>query len=384
MNQKELEIYIHIPFCIKKCSYCDFLSAPATEQTVESYMAALFAEIGGRAKDYSDRTVTSIFIGGGTPSLLSGEQIGQLMDRIREQFAMAQDAEITMEVNPGTASAEKLRNFYTAGINRLSIGMQSAQAEELKNLGRIHDFEGFCQVYREAVEAGFTNINVDIMSGLPGQTLASYRDTLEKVLHLEPMPQHISAYSLIVEEGTPFARMAERGELQLPEEDTELAMYEETREILAKYGFHRYEISNYARDGYECLHNVGYWIRRDYLGFGIGAASLVDNVRFQNGRDLITYLENPQDCREEEQVLTEQEQMEETMFLGLRLIRGISYEQFEKQYGRSLPEVYGPVITQNIADGLLREYTEESGERFLALTEKGLDVSNYVMAQFLF
>ena len=316
--------------------------------------------------------------------MLSGEQIGQLMDRIREQFAMAQDAEITMEVNPGTASAEKLRNFYTAGINRLSIGMQSAQAEELKNLGRIHDFEGFCQVYREAVEAGFTNINVDIMSGLPGQTLASYRDTLEKVLHLEPMPQHISAYSLIVEEGTPFARMAERGELQLPEEDTERAMYEETREILAKYGFHRYEISNYARDGYECLHNVGYWIRRDYLGFGIGAASLVDNVRFQNGRDLITYLENPQDCREEEQVLTEQEQMEETMFLGLRLIRGISYEQFEKQYGRSLPEVYGPVITQNIADGLLREYTEESGERFLALTEKGLDVSNYVMAQFLF
>ena len=217
-----------------------------------------------------------------------------------------------------------------------------------------------------------------------GQTLESLRDTLGKLLALRPMPQHVSAYSLIVEEGTPFARMAERGELQLPEEDTERAMYEETREILAKYGFHRYEISNYARDGYECLHNVGYWIRRDYLGFGIGAASLVDNVRFQNGRDLITYLENPQDCREEEQVLTEQEQMEETMFLGLRLIRGISYEQFEKQYGRSLPEVYGPVITQNIADGLLREYTEESGERFLALTEKGLDVSNYVMAQFLF
>ena len=162
MNKKELELYIHIPFCVRKCSYCEFLSAPATEQTREAYMAALFAEIGGRAKDYSDRTVTSIFIGGGTPSLLSGEQIGQLMDRIREQFAMAQDAEITMEVNPGTANAEKLRNFYTAGINRLSIGMQSAQAEELKNLGRIHDFEGFCQVYREAVEAGFTNINVDI------------------------------------------------------------------------------------------------------------------------------------------------------------------------------------------------------------------------------
>ena len=365
MNQKELEIYIHIPFCIKKCSYCDFLSAPATEQTVESYMAALFAEIEGKSGKYRDRRVVSVFIGGGTPSRLTGEQMGKLMACIRRHFSLDPAAEITTEVNPGTVSEEKLRTFRKAGINRLSIGMQSAQDEELRELGRIHDFAGFLEAYEAAVQAGYTNINVDVMSGLPGQT-------------------HVSAYSLIVEEGTPFARMAERGELQLPEEDTERAMYEETREILAKYGFHRYEISNYARDGYECLHNVGYWIRRDYLGFGIGAASLVDNVRFQNGRDLITYLENPQDCREEEQVLTEQEQMEETMFLGLRLIRGISYEQFEKQYGRSLPEVYGPVITQNIADGLLREYTEESGERFLALTEKGLDVSNYVMAQFLF
>ena len=253
MNKKELELYIHIPFCVRKCSYCDFLSAPATEQTREAYMAALFAEIGGRAKDYSDRTVTSIFIGGGTPSLLSGEQIGQLMDRIREQFAMAQDAEITMEVNPGTANAEKLRNFYTAGINRLSI--------------------------------------------------------------LEPMPQHISAYSLIVEEGTPFAAMAERGELPLPEEETERAMYEETIEVLSKYGFHRYEISNYARDGYECRHNVGYWIRRDYLGFGIGAASLIDNVRFQNEKSLGAYLAHPLESREEEQTLTVQDRMEETMFL---------------------------------------------------------------------
>ena len=384
MNQKELEIYIHIPFCIKKCSYCDFLSAPATGQTVESYMAALFAEIEGNAGKYRDRRVVSVFIGGGTPSLLTGEQMEKLMECIRLHFFLDSEAEITTEINPGTVSEEKLCAFRKAGINRLSIGMQSAQDEELRALGRIHDFAGFLDAYGAAVRAGFTNINVDVMSGLPGQTLESLRDTLGKLLALRPMPQHISAYSLIVEEGTPFARMAERGELQLPEEDTERAMYEETMEILAKHGFHRYEISNYAREGYECLHNVGYWIRRDYLGFGIGAASLVDNVRFQNRRNITEYLEAPLDCREEEQVLTEQEQMEETMFLGLRLIRGISYEQFEKQYGRSLPEVYGPVITQNIADGLLQEYTEESGERFLTLTEKGLDVSNYVMAQFLF
>ena len=387
MDKKELELYIHIPFCVKKCSYCDFLSAPATEQIREAYMAALFAEIGGRATEYVDRIVTSIFIGGGTPSLLSGEQIGQLMDCIREHFVLAEDAEITMEVNPGTATAQKLRTFYKAGINRLSIGMQSAQAQELKALGRIHDFEGFCQVYREAASAGFTNINVDVMSGLPGQTLASYKDTLEKVLHLDPMPQHISAYSLIVEEGTPFASMAERGELPLPEEDTERAMYEETREVLEKYGFHRYEISNYARDGYECRHNVGYWIRRDYLGFGVGAASLIGNVRFQNGRDLTAYLVHPLDCREEEQSLTPQEQMEETMFLGLRLTKGVPYDAFARQYGRSPEEIYGEVIARNVADGLLQVTEGEGDEKsglFLALTKRGLDLSNYVMAQFLF
>ena len=387
MDKKELELYIHIPFCVKKCSYCDFLSAPATEQTREAYMAALFAEIGGRAKNYKDRIVTSIFIGGGTPSLLSGEQGGKLMDHIRKQFVLAPDAEITMEVNPGTATAQKLRDFHAVGINRLSIGMQSAQAQELKMLGRIHDFEGFCQGYREAVEAGFTNINVDVMSGLPGQTLAGYRDTLEKVLHLEPMPQHISAYSLIVEEGTPFAAMAERGQLPLPEEDVERAMYEETIEVLEKYGFHRYEISNYARDGYECRHNVGYWIRRDYLGFGIGAASLIDNVRFQNGRDLAAYLAHPLDCREEEQSLTTQEQMEETLFLGLRLTKGVSYDAFARQYGSSLQEIYGEVIARNVADGLLQvtegKENEKSG-RYLTLTKRGLDLSNYVMAQFLF
>ncbi len=387
MNQKELELYIHIPFCVKKCSYCDFLSAPATEQTQEAYMAALFAEIGGRAKEYKDRIVTSVFIGGGTPSLLSGDSIKQLMEHIREGFTLAQDAEITMEVNPGTATAAKLAAFHAAGINRLSIGMQSAQEKELKMLGRIHDFGSFVQVYREAVEAGFTNINVDVMSGLPGQTLASYKDTLEKVLHLEPIPQHISAYSLIVEEGTPFAALADRGELPLPEEDTERAMYEETIEVLEKYGFHRYEISNYVRGGYECRHNVGYWIRRDYLGFGIGAASMIDNVRFQNSRDLAAYLAHPLDCREQEQSLTVPEQMEETMFLGLRLTGGVSYDAFEKQYGKSLEAVYGEVIAKNVADGLLTVNTEKDNgkeEKFLALTKRGLDLSNYVMAQFLF
>lgn len=384
MKQKELELYIHIPFCVKKCSYCDFLSAPATEQTREAYMAALFAEIRGNAEKYRERIVTTIFIGGGTPSLLSGKTVIQLMEKLRENFCVAEDAEITMEVNPGTATLEKLQAFRKAGINRISIGMQSAQEPELKMLGRIHDFDCFCRVYREAVEAGFENINVDVMSGLPGQTIDTYRDTLEKVLHLSPVPQHISAYSLIVEEGTPFATMKEKGELPLPEEEMERAMYEETIEVLAQYGFQRYEISNYAREGYECRHNVGYWTRKDYLGFGIGAASLVDNRRFQNRRELAAYLEHPLECREEEQTLTMEEQMEETMFLGLRLTRGVSYECFEKQFDRSLEAVYGSVIAQNVADELLTVRCEETGEHFLALTDRGLDLSNYVMAQFLF
>ena len=377
MNKKELELYIHIPFCVRKCSYCDFLSAPATEQTREAYMAALFAEIGGRAKDYSDRTVTSIFIGGGTPSLLSGEQIGQLMDRIREQFAMAQDAEITMEVNPGTVSAEKLRNFYTAGINRLSIGMQSAQAEELKNLGRIHDFEGFCQVYREAVEAGFTNINVDIMSGLPGQTLASYRDTLEKVLHLEPMPQHISAYSLIVEPGTPFAEQ----KLDLPDEDTEREMYARTAEILAEYGFFQYEISNYAKPGFACRHNIGYWKRTDYLGFGPSAASLFGNRRWTNTADRSLYLKACgalEKIREDEEILSRQDAMEEFMFLGLRMTQGISTAEFEEKFGKEIHAVYGGVLKKYEAMHLLQEH---SGR--LALTRNGISVSNVILADFL-
>ena len=382
MNKKELELYIHIPFCVRKCSYCDFLSAPATEQTREAYMAALFAEIGGRAKDYSDRTVTSIFIGGGTPSLLSGEQIGQLMDRIREQFAMAQDAEITMEVNPGTASAEKLRNFYTAGINRLSIGMQSAQAEELKNLGRIHDFEGFCQVYREAVEAGFTNINVDIMSGLPGQTLASYRDTLEKVLHLEPMPQHISAYSLIVEEGTPFAAMAERGELPLPEEETERAMYEETIEVLAKYGFHRYEISNYAKPQKECKHNLRYWERGEYLGIGLGSASLIQNMRMNNTREMSEYLEKsavPKEMRKDVEFLENRQQIEEFMFLGLRKTYGVSKKEFHRAFGRELEDVYGQTLKKFIEEDMIKEKKDR-----IFLTEDGVLVSNQILSEFLF
>lgn len=378
-EKRSLELYFHIPFCVRKCNYCDFLSAPCTRETQEAYMGALFAELEGRAKEYGDYRVVSVFIGGGTPSLLEAKWIVKLMEKARRLFSFGEDAEITLEVNPGTVDEKKLQAYYKAGINRLSIGLQSANDAELQKLGRIHNYEQFLATYGLARKVGFSNMNVDVMSALPGQSMESYCDTLQKLLQLRPVPEHISAYSLIVEEGTPFAKWEAEGLLDLPDEDTEREMYEETKRILSEAGFHRYEISNYARAGYECRHNCGYWKRTEYLGFGIGAASLVQNIRFQNDSELQKYIEQPLGCRSDVQKLTRQEQMEETMFLGLRMTEGVNSRKFEEQYGQTLEEIYGEVIDRNSRDGLL----EWDGE-YLHLTERGLDVSNYIMSQFIF
>ncbi len=376
---------MHIPFCVQKCLYCDFNSAPAAEATKEKYMRALLSEISFRAVEYGEYRVVSVFIGGGTPSAVKPEWIVKVMDCIREHFYMAQDAEITMEMNPGTVTARGLFLYKKAGINRLSIGLQSADNRELKTLGRIHTWEQFQKSYYLAREAGFSNINVDIMSALPGQTPASYHNTLQKVCGLASPPEHISAYSLIVEEGTPFAMMQERGALELVDEDTERKMYEETEHFLADRGYVRYEISNYAKAGYACRHNIGYWTRVSYVGFGVSAASLVEEVRFQNTADVERYIRNPLGCRREDAVLGEQDAMEEFMFLGLRMTRGVREREFEHRFGISMRAVYGEVIHKNIEDGLLEYHGEdtEDGAR-LALTSRGLDLSNYVMAQFLF
>lgn len=380
---KDLELYFHIPFCARKCLYCDFLSAPADEGIQGAYMEALLAEMEGRAGEYQDYQVSSVFVGGGTPSIIEKEWVEKLLFSVRTHFALREDAEITIEVNPGTVDEEKLTCYKKAGVNRLSIGLQSASEKELTALGRIHTYGQFLETYEAARRTGFANINVDVMSALPDQSLESYLDTLYKLLSLHPIPEHISAYSLIVEEGTDFHEMYQRGKLHLPDEDCERLMYEKTKEILGAAGFARYEISNYARDGYACRHNIGYWQRADYIGFGIGAASLFENRRFRNGDRLEDYLAHPLLCREEEQVLTMEEQMEEFMFLGLRMTRGVSYARFEENFKQGMDKVYGAVIAKNLADGLLREYEGDLGERFLALTERGLDVSNYVMAQFL-
>lgn len=408
-KRKCLELYFHIPFCVRKCNYCDFLSSPADREVQEAYMAALFSETEGRAGEYKEYEVVSVFIGGGTPSVVEAKWIVRLMTIVREKYCLAEDAEITIEVNPGTVNREMLSAYRQAGINRLSIGLQSANKDELKRMGRIHSFEEFVETYYAARAAGFQNINVDVMSALPGQSLESYRETLHTVLTLNPQPEHISAYSLIVEEGTLFAKWEEEGSLDVPDEDTERFMYEETKRILESAGFERYEISNYAKAGYECCHNIGYWKRVNYVGFGIGAASLVGNKRFSNDDNLQKYMEQPLDCRSAMLALTVKEQMEEFLFLGLRMTKGVNEKEFAECFGCTLEEVYGQVITRNMEAGLLCYRTMnmpgkmqnivfaeqnrademqvksyESTERYLALTEKGLDVSNYVMAQFIF
>lgn len=385
-ENRELELYFHIPFCVRKCLYCDFLSAPAAEGVRRQYMDALIQEVRGRAEEYQGYLVTSAFIGGGTPSVIAAEQIEELMAVVRACYEVASDAELTMEVNPGTVDFGKLKTYRQAGINRLSIGLQTGDDKELAVLGRIHSWQQFLDAYQEARGAGFANINVDVMSALPGQSLESYKETLQKILILSLPPEHISAYSLILEEGTALYHQVKQGMLKLPDEETDRDMYRDTKRILGQAGYRRYEISNYAKEGFACRHNIGYWTRRDYLGFGIGAASLINNMRFNNGSDIDIYLRDPLNYRMDSQRLSLKEQMEEFMFLGLRLTEGVSALRFQKQFGLSLQEVYGNVIAKNEKEGLLQRYIRSVGgvqEEMFALTEFGLDVSNYVMSQFL-
>lgn len=372
----EVELYFHIPFCIQKCQYCDFLSGPATIPEQKFYFEALQQETKGRSKDLIGKTVRSIFIGGGTPSMVDSLWIEQLLQTIREHFCLNEGVEVSIEVNPGTVDEQKLTRYYQAGINRLSIGLQSVREEELRRLGRIHTFEQFLETYQTARLVGFGNINIDIMSALPRQRIQSYLETLDTVVSLKP--EHISAYSLIVEEGTPFAKEAREGSLELPDEDCERQMYELTGQVMAEHGYQRYEISNYALPGYECRHNCGYWRRIPYLGFGVGAASLLEETRFRNSSDLDIYCQKPLECREEIHKLTVSEQMEEFLFLGLRLLRGVDKEEFAQKFGVSLISVYEEVLCKNKKDGLLLEDTKR-----IRLSERGLDLSNYVMAQFL-
>lgn len=380
--RRELELYIHIPFCVKKCAYCDFLSGPASNQQIEEYVQALIEEIQYYKEVAKKYEVSTVFLGGGTPSLLTGEQMKALMETLRQTFFIRQNAEITMEANPGTVTVEKLLACQKAGINRISFGLQSVNNEELKMLGRIHTYEEFLESYEAARKAGFQNINVDLISAIPKQTVSSWEQTLQTIISLQP--EHISAYSLIVEEGTPFAKLYGEGcELEhlLPSEEEERRMYERTEELLQEAGYHRYEISNYAKEGDECQHNLGYWERKEYLGLGLGASSLIEETRFHNTDEMEEYLRdanNPILLRREQEKLDRQEQMEEFVFLGLRKIRGIQEEKFAEMFGEDIWDCYGKNLERVIKEGLL-----EREEGVLRLTRKGIDVSNYVFYEIL-
>lgn len=404
---REMELYIHIPFCMKKCSYCDFLSFSADEQTQYSYVQALLRELVFYGSKYKDRVISTIYIGGGTPSWLREEYMEAIMMQVRSSFSVAEDAEITIECNPGTITSQKFEVYKKIGINRLSIGLQSANNEELKILGRVHNYEQFLKTFDMARKHGFNNINVDLMSSLPGQTPEIFMDSLHQVVRLKP--EHISAYSLIIEKGTPFYELyrfdavKQEAGMQtesLPTEEEEYQTTKLTQQYLQSEGYVWYETSNFAKKGKECRHNIGYWKRKDYLGVGLGAASLIDNIRYSNIRDIYDYLketeqiydgifENPLEDGTVEAVpatnlhvsaeaISRNAQMEEFMFLGLRMTEGIYRQDFFDAFGMQIEAVYGDVLSHLQEEALL-----EKKEGRVYLTDKGLDLSNYVMAQFL-
>ena len=383
--KKELELYIHIPFCVRKCVYCDFISGPQDEETIEKYVSSLLDEIRAHTlnkKLASEYNVATVFLGGGTPSILNISQIKRIFEVIKNTFAVIEDAEITIEANPGTVTREKLETYRACGINRISFGLQSTNNEELKLLGRIHTYEEFLESFSLARECGFDNINVDLISAIPKQTLASWEETLQNVIKLNP--EHISAYSLIVEDGTPFAKVYGEGcpgEKDLPDEEEERKIYYRTEELLKEADYHRYEISNYAKEGKECKHNLGYWERKEYLGIGIGAASLIDNTRYSNTPDLAKYIRDAKQLNKIQldfQELSTKEQMEEFVFLGLRKMEGISEREFTENFSMNIEECYGHQIEKLLKEGLLQK---RDGR--IMLTRRGIDISNYAFAEFL-
>ncbi len=425
-EKRPLGLYIHIPFCVKKCAYCDFLSFASDDATKERYVNALCEEIKANKENVEEYTVETIYFGGGTPSVLSVEQIGKVFGTVLDTFSVrgfedektgkkekkekkksrfgkknaeepilaetpeerlqcvmgGELAEVTIEVNPGTADREKFAALYGMGFNRLSMGLQSAVSSELSCLGRIHTKEQFAECVKSAREAGFRNISGDLMSGLPEQTEETLTESIRFLLAQQP--EHISVYSLQVEDGTEFyKRYGEDGpeKAKLPNEDEERAMYELTGKLLAEAGYERYEISNYAKSGFESRHNSSYWVGTEYLGVGLGASSLMSNARFHNTTDMEEYIGgagDPFSLREDMERLVQKELMEEFMFLGLRMCKGIEKAEFKRRFKCDIETIYGDVMKRLVFQGVLAE-----AEGRVFLTPRGIDVSNVVLAEFL-
>ncbi len=372
-------LYVHIPFCARKCLYCDFASYVGMESLFEPYVRALRAQICRAAEHFMETRMPTVYFGGGTPNVLPNDLLASILDDIRRCFNVDADAEISTEANPGVSHSPTPplpHSLRAAGFNRLSLGVQSLCDEELRQLGRVHTAEEAIEAFQGAREAGFENVSVDLMYGIPGQTTESWRETLGRVIDLGP--EHVSLYSLTVEEGTPFHRMQCEGKLALPGNDIEATMYEDAIRTLTDAGFVHYEISNFARPGFECRHNITYWRNKPYLGFGAGATSYIDGTRATSVADVEEYIrrvEAHESAAESEEHLTGRKAMGETMFLGLRMLQGVNRQ--DAKYAKGI-DMFGPEIERLIERGLL-----ERTDAFLRLTHRGLFLANDVFAEFV-
>jgi oxygen-independent coproporphyrinogen-3 oxidase len=366
-------LYVHVPFCASKCAYCDFASYAGREADIARYVDAVVREIARRGAETGHPAADTIFLGGGTPSLLDEFQATRILDALAAAFPVEEGAEITCECNPGTLTASFTGALRKAGVNRLSLGAQAAQTRLLHLIGRIHDWKKVVASVEIARDAGFENMNLDLMLGLPSQTLSDVRETLETALALSPT--HLSCYSLMVEEGTPICRDIAAGKLAPVDDDLDRAMYELARQTLAKQGFEQYEISNFARAGYACRHNIGCWTRVPYLGFGSAAHSFFEECRTMNASDLDAYLagEEPQMER-----ISREEARFESMMLGLRMTRGVRDEDFRRMHGMSIREAFGAKLDPPLHHGLL-----EWHEGALRLTRRGMDLEDSVLVDLL-
>ena len=372
-TDNSIGLYVHIPFCVRKCAYCDFASFPLADLSWRAeYIYRLSAEI----EQYSGQNISvdTVFFGGGTPSLLSGDDFSRITDSIRKSFSLSSNLEFTMEANPGTVTRENLKSYVECGVNRLSVGLQSIHQNELKMLGRIHSYDDFLRTYELARECGIENLNVDLMYGIPEQTVRSFTETVGSVAGLSP--EHISVYGLILEDGTRFSRM--RDKLVLPDEDTECDMYYAAAEILSRHGYEHYEISNYAKRGKRCAHNLKYWNAEEYIGVGIAAYSYFRGRRFGNTKDPRVYISNFAERYEYDEVITASDAAYEYAMLALRTSDGIDLREYRSRFDEDFSESREALLTNYAELGFLKMTSER-----IALTEKGFYVSNAILSELL-
>ena len=377
MKNKEIGVYVHIPFCKQKCYYCDFISYCNKDNLIEDYVKAVKKEI--RMQNIQSQ-ITTVYIGGGTPSYIDSKYIVEIIDEIKKKN-LSKRPEITIEVNPGTVTKEKLKDYKKCGINRLSIGLQSTQDEILKEIGRIHNFEQFLETYQMARKVGFKNINVDLILGIPNQRIKDLKDSLEKIIELQP--EHISVYSLIVEDGTPIANKIEKGEMELPDEDTERNMYWYVKNTLELNGYIHYEISNFAKKGRESKHNMNCWKQNQYFGFGVAAHSYRDITRYSNTEKIEEYIKNVMTERLDRNRIIHEIQKEydaekEYMLLGLRKIAGVNISEFKLKFGDNPIYLFRNELKKLTDEGLIIV-----DEDFIRLTNKGIDLANLVWEEFV-